>query len=152
MKCIWGICINLSFIVFTELFNSPTTILNHFILGGAFSVPFKVHTAGSIAQGQIHKEAQGWLWGCRKTHVPLPLMQIQKERKPRKKLTSKQARQCQLPVQVKGRVISADSDLSGILWRVLVCFAGFSHLPLETECEWTFFPSSKKKKIKKEKE
>lgn len=34
---------------------------------------------------------------------------------------------------LKGKVISMDSDLRGILWRAPVCSAGFSHLPLEIE-------------------
>lgn len=137
----------MSFIAFTEFCNSPTTILSHFGLEGTFSVLSRVHTAAGIARGQISKATQGWLWECRKSHAALAPMWIQKERKPRKKFTSKQVRQSQTSCTgLKGQVSSVDSGLRGILWSAPVCCAGFSHLPLETEWEWTFFPSSKKKK------
>lgn len=150
LRCV---CINFSFIAFTEFLNSPTAILNLFGLEGTFSMPSRVRIAAGIARGQISKATRGWLRACRKTHAPLAPRWIQKERKRMKKFTSKQVRQLGTSCTAfKGKVISADSDLRGTLWSAPICSAGFSHLPLEIEWEWIFFPSSKRKKrIKKKK-
>lgn len=117
---------SLAFFFFTEFFNSPTTILNHFKLQGSFSVPASVHTAAGIAWGKISKATQSWLRECRKTHAPLAPMWIKKERELRKEFTSKQVRPLQTSfTDLKGKVFSVDSYLKSLLWSTAFVLKDF---------------------------